>query len=256
MKWEELSTTDFEQAVKQVEAVCLLPLGVIEPHGPHNPLISDLSAPREVAIRAAKQEPAIIFPWYYFGQILEAQHKPGAVAIRGELMLRLLENVCEEISRNGLNRILIVNGHGGNVSFLSFFTQLMLERQRNFLLYVTNWWEGLDVEGVRMMGHGGEGETSGQLAVNPELVKMEQVPDTSLGESRDRYAHLSGLQTATGWYANFPEQYAGDASPANVEQGEEMIAAAAQKLVGQIRAVKQDEVAPRLYNEFFGRRQH
>ncbi len=256
MRWEELTTTDFPAAVEQAQGVCLLPLGVIEPHGGHLPLVADLSVPREVATRAARQEPAIIFPWYYFGQVLEAKHKPGTVALDGELILRLLDNVCAEIARNGLKKILIVNGHGGNIDFLGFFLRTTLEEHRDFVVYVSNWWEGLEVEGAKRIGHAGEGETSGQLAVNPELVKMDQVPPPEEGQPLGRYAHLPGLSTSTNWYADYPNQYAGDGSRGTVEQGEEMIEAAVEKLVKQIRAVKQDEAAGQLYEEFLRQSQH
>jgi len=256
MRWEELTTADFPAAVEQAQGVCLLPLGVIEPHGDHLPLVSDLSAPREIAIRATAQEPAVIFPWYYFGQILEAKHKPGTVAIGRELMLRLLDNVCAEIARNGLKKILIINGHGGNIHLLGFFLQTMLEGQRDFMVYVSNWWEDLEVEEAKRLGHAGEGETSGQLAVNPELVKMDQVPPPQQGQPLGRYAHLSGLSTPMNWYADYPNQYAGDGSRGTVEQGEELIEAAVEKVVKQIRAVKQDKTASQLYEEFLGRSQH
>ena len=256
MRWEQLTTADFPEAVEQAEGICLLPLGVIEPHGGHLPLVADLSAPREVAIRAARREPAVIFPWYYFGQVLQAKHKPGTVALGGELMLRLLDNVCAEIARNGLKKILIVNGHGGNINFLGLFLNILLEEQRDFVVYVTNWWEGLAGAGAERIGHAGEGETSGQLAVNPELVKMEQVPPPGQGQSLDRYAHLPGLSTATSWYADYPNQYAGDGSRGTVEQGEELIEAGVEKLVRQIRAVKQDEVAGQLYQELLDHSQH
>ncbi|KKL90635.1 hypothetical protein LCGC14_1902680 [marine sediment metagenome] len=65
MKWEELTTSDFARAVKQVQGVCLLPIGVIEPH-PRLPLGTEFIEPREIAIRAAQREPALVFPWYYF----------------------------------------------------------------------------------------------------------------------------------------------------------------------------------------------
>ncbi len=218
MRWEQLTTADFPAAVEQAQGVCLLPLGVIEPHGGHLPLTADLSAAREVAIRAAAQEPAIIFPWYYFGQVLDAKHKPGTVAIGGELVLRLLDSVCAEIARNGLTKILIVNGHGGNTHFLRFFLKTVLEEQRDFVVYVSNWWQDLEVDGAKRIGHAGEGETSGQLAVNPELVKMDQVPPAKQGQSLDRYAHLPGLSMATSWYADYPHQYAGESSLGTVEQ--------------------------------------
>ena len=85
VQWQELTATDFPTAAKQAEGVCVLPIGVIEKHGPHLPLGTDVMAARAAAIRAAEREYAVVFPPYYFGQILEAQapaglHRPPAGA--------------------------------------------------------------------------------------------------------------------------------------------------------------------------------
>ena len=65
------------------------------------------------AARATKQEYAVIFPEYFYGQINEARHQPGAFALPARLALDLLEATCDEIGRNGFKRIVIINGHGG-----------------------------------------------------------------------------------------------------------------------------------------------
>ena len=89
--WEELTASDFRDGIHRSQGTCLLPLGILEKHGPHLPLGTDLLNVRYVAEHAAQQEYAVIFPEYYFGQIAEARHEPGTsthfrcgVGCRGE----------------------------------------------------------------------------------------------------------------------------------------------------------------------------
>ncbi len=78
--WEELTAADFRDGIARAQGTCLLPFGIMEKHGPHLPLGNDLLNVRYVALNAAQQEYAIVFPEYYFGQIFEAKHEPGTVA--------------------------------------------------------------------------------------------------------------------------------------------------------------------------------
>src|SRR5713226_3808319 len=86
-RWEELTAADFRQGVQQSKATCLLPFGILEKHGPHLPLGTDLLNVRYAALHAADQEYAVVFPEYYFGQIFEARHEPGTVAYSRQLQL-------------------------------------------------------------------------------------------------------------------------------------------------------------------------
>src|SRR5216117_4606190 len=106
---------------------CLLPFGILEKHGLHLPLGNDLLNVRYVALNAAQQEYAIVFPEYYFGQIFEAKHQPGTVAYSRGLELQLLQETTDEMARNGCKKVIIVNGHGGNNSLLPYFAQSQLE---------------------------------------------------------------------------------------------------------------------------------
>src|SRR6202051_5217817 len=80
VKWEELSAADFRQAIEQSKGTCLLPFGILAKHGPHLPLGTDLLNVRYASLHAAEKEYAVVFPEYYFRQIFEAKHEPGAVA--------------------------------------------------------------------------------------------------------------------------------------------------------------------------------
>jgi len=265
LRWEELTWTDFPKAVSTSKGVCVLTLGVIEKHGNHLPLGTDFLNVYKIACLAAEKEFAIVFPPYYFGQIYEAQHMQGTIAIRPKLLLELLENVCDEIGRNGFRKILIVNGHGGNISMIDFFLQLLLYRKKNYVVYLAGWWPRTqeDREYYRSLmetkehGHACECETSYSLANFPELVKMNLISEKP-GHTLDRLKHLEeiGIRTPIDWYARYPDHYAGDARPASREKGEKLRDKWVEHLAKTIKIVKEDETLPALYEQFFTRIEH
>ena len=75
--WEELTAPDFIRAITLSGGTCVLPFGIIEKHGPHLPLGTDLLDVRHAVLHAAEQEYSVVFPEYYFGQIFEARHQPA-----------------------------------------------------------------------------------------------------------------------------------------------------------------------------------
>src|SRR5690242_2362237 len=76
VKWEELTAGDFVKAIEKSQSTCLLPFGILEKHGPHLPLGTDLINARYAAVHGAEQEYAVVFPEYFYGQIFEARHEP------------------------------------------------------------------------------------------------------------------------------------------------------------------------------------
>lgn len=263
MKWEELTAVDFPKAVKRARGVCVLPLGCLEKHGNHLPVGTDLFEIRAIAEAAAAIEPAVIFPEYYMTQIQCAKHQPGTLALPGRLITDLLDGVCEEIARNGLNKIILLNGHGGNEAWLAYAAWMMAhERQRDFAIYAARlgdfWTDGktpnyAKLKQCKIDGHGGEIETSLMLAARPELVKMADIgkPGNPLG----RVKHLP-LFTPHRWYADHPDHYCGDGSYGTVEKGKAALSDCAANVAAIIRAVKRDAVVPRLRKEFFKRIRH
>src|SRR6476646_11324335 len=134
-RWDELTASDWNNAVTQSNKTCILPIGILEKHGPHVPIGSDLIRVREYALRATQKEYAVVFPDYFYGQINEAKHQPGVFALPERVVWDLLENTCDEIARNGFNKIIIVNGHGGNPELIKYFIQTRLEKERNYAVY-------------------------------------------------------------------------------------------------------------------------
>src|SRR5256885_14211996 len=94
-RWDELVASDWPKAMAAASRTCILPIGILEKHGPHAPIGSDLIHVREWAARATKKEYAVVFPDYFYGQINEARHQPGTFALPPTMVLQLLEATCD-----------------------------------------------------------------------------------------------------------------------------------------------------------------
>ena len=171
---------------------------------------------------------------------------PGCIGIQPDLTIRLLENVCSEIARNGLKKIVIVNSHGGNDHLIHYFAQIQLAIRATMSSMWPNRPMSLKTPATAAQwettvdGHAGERETSMILAIRPELVRTETLPADGEGMPQERLKPLRDLGTDMGiwWYADHPTHYCGDGRPATAEKGERWLADRAQALAKIIRAIK------------------
>jgi len=256
--WEELTAPDFIKAVEKAQGTCVLPFGILEKHGPHLPLGTDLINIRYSAVHAAEQEYAVVFPEYYFGQIFEAQHQPGTMAYSARLQMELLQETTQQMARNGCQKILIVNGHGGNNNFLPYFAQSQLASPRDYVVYVYQ--PELEVPGRpplkdKAEQHAGGSETSHVMISRPDLVHPDRAKSQS-GADLNRLHLPEGVYTGIWWYAKFPNHYAGDGSLADKQLGEFDMKTSANKIAEVIRAVKADQESLKLQKEFFEKAAH
>jgi creatinine amidohydrolase len=256
--WEELTAADFRSAIEKSKGTCLLPFGILEKHGAHLPLGTDLLDVRHAALHAAEQEYAVVFPEYYFGEIFEARHEPGTVAYSTHLQLELLQETTDEMARNGCKKVMIVNGHGGNENLLPFFAQTQLEKPHDYVVYVLGLVEppsGGPPKKTAVDMHAGESETSKMLVSRPDLVHMDRAASES-GADQARLKLPGTLYTGIWWYARFPNHYSGDGSAATRERGQFEMNDWQNAIVEAIRAVKADQQSLQLQNEFFEKAKH
>ena len=258
--WEELSAAEFRDGIARAQGTCLLPFGILEKHGPHLPLGNDLLNVRYVALNAAQQEYAIVFPEYYFGQIAEAKQQPGTVAYSRRLQLDLLQETTDEMARNGCKKVIIVNGHGGNNSLLPFFAQTQLDSPRDYVVYVAAISRSGPGEPKHKSNpatdmHAGESETSMSMIARPDLVHLDRAAQES-GADQARVHLPDGVYTGIWWYARFPNHYAGDGAVASRELGDFEAKNWINGIVQAIRAVKADQASLRLQTEFYEHGKH
>jgi creatinine amidohydrolase len=260
VRWDELTASDWPKAMQQSGATCVLPIGILEKHGMHLPMGSDLIKVRELAARAAKKEYVVVFPDYFYGQINEARHQPGTFALTEKVTWALLEATVDEIGRNGFRHIVLVNGHGGNPDFLHYFVQAQLERRRNYALYLfepdTDQAYEARVAKARKSDanndlHAGENETSSLLYLRPDLVQQGRARNES-GADQKRL-DLPNVYTGIWWYARYPNHYAGQGETGSRELGQLMTEHSIDTLVQTLKAVKADHKTLDLQKEFFDR---
>jgi creatinine amidohydrolase len=257
-RWDELTASDWPQALEKSNRTCILPIGILEKHGPHAPLGSDLIHVREWSARATKQEYAVVFPDYFYGQIYEARHQPGTFALPSKLVLELLDATCAEIARNGFTKIVLVNGHGGNPNMLRYFVQTQLEKQRDYAVFffdpVTDPAFAEQAAKTRKSDpagdqHAGENETSSLLYLRPDLVKMDRARQQS-GTNLKRLA-IPNVYTGIWWYGSYPNHYAGEGDKATAAYGQLITENRIATLVRALKAIKADTKTLELQNDFY-----
>ena len=260
MLWEELNAKQFPESIRDSGSLCLLPLGVLEKHGNHLPLGTDMYTGQAVCKKAAEIETSIVFPYYFLGQISEARHYSGTISASHRLIMDALLEMCDEIHRNGFKKIIIVSSHGGNSYFLPFFAQEMPRLNRDYSLY-TYFLGHVKEEQRRIIrdfakttdlgSHAGLTETSVMMHLRPDLVDLGvQAPQE--GRSLERLAGLRDKNVFTGfnWYAQYPCHIAGDPSPASAELGRIIFDMMCENLVEIIREIKADETSEKMIKEF------
>jgi creatinine amidohydrolase len=256
--WEELTAADFREGIHRSQGTCLLPFGILEKHGPHLPLGTDLLDVRYAALHAAEQDYAVVFPEYYFGQIAEARHEPGTVAYSREMQLALLQETTDEMARNGCKKVVIVNGHGGNESLLPYFAQTQLDKPHDYVVYIFDRRSpesGGPPKKTTIDMHAGESETAKMMIARPDTVHIDRAANES-GADQHRQHLPEDVYTGIWWYARFPNHYSGDGSAATQELGKFQMDWWIDAVVKVIRAVKADDVSLKLQNEFYEKSKH
>jgi creatinine amidohydrolase len=258
-RWDELTFSDWDLALEKSNNTCILPIGILEKHGPGVPIGSDLIRAREWAKRATEEEYAVVFPDYFFGQVNEARQQYGTFSLPSDLTMNLLEATTDEIARNGFDKIIIINSHGGNPQMIRYFIQNQLEKKKDYVVYFFEPGMSKEIRDEMMRIrktelatdlHGGEREASEIKYLRPELLKLERSPDES-GENLNRLKLPSTLYTAIWWYASYPNHYAGDASFASVELGKLITDNTLNELITAIKSVKNDRQTLEIQREYF-----
>jgi creatinine amidohydrolase len=186
----ELKWSDVDALSKSTPVV--IPVAALEQHGRHMPLFTDSLLCGEVVRRVeAKLKDRVLFaPLMWLGNSEHHLDFPGTMSAAPRTYLDLLREMAENLMFAGFTRILILNGHGGNIvpAQQAFFELRQKHRSRNDLLLLTTtyWtlgskpWEANPALEQRQMGHACEWETSMMLRIRPELVgdltKTEAVP--------------------------------------------------------------------------------
>ncbi|MGK7911387.1 MAG: creatininase family protein [Synechococcus sp.] len=180
-----LTWTDIQDMPNKTDTVVIQPIGAIEQHGPHLPLVVDSAIATAVIGRALTQLDdhisAYALPPLYYGKSNEHWHFPGTVTLSATTLLQILMELAESIHRAGFRKLVLVNGHGGQPQVLEIAARDVHQVHADMMVFphfvwnVPNIAADLLTEKELSLGiHAGDAETSLMLAIAPEQVRMER----------------------------------------------------------------------------------
>lgn len=193
-----LTWTDIEAMPDKANVVIILPIGAIEQHGPHLPLIVDAAIGVAVLGKALEKLnatiPAYALPPLYYGKSNEHWHFPGTVTLSVQTLLSTIMEVAESVYRAGFRKLVLMNSHGGQPQVMEIAARDLHVKYEDFLVFPLFTWrvphavdELLSAQEQQLGIHAGDAETSLMLAILPEHVKMSAavaeyppLPDASL----------------------------------------------------------------------------
>jgi creatinine amidohydrolase len=230
--WSDAADLDTDLAV--------VPVGSTEQHGPHAPLGTDHLTARAVAtgaadVREKNGRDIVVAPAIPVSIAEEHRHFPGTLWVSPDSFRRYVRDVLTSLAAHGWHRIVLVNGHGGNVGALREVCADVTRHEAAYAVPFT-WFDAIDATD---MGHGGPVETAMLRAIDPDLVREERIEAAREGAGDGWGEWVSGTNLAFD-AAEFTDSGAvGDPSEGTEERGEELLEQATAALVTLLDAIEE-----------------
>lgn len=179
-----LTWTEIDQMPDRENVVILQPVGAIEQHGPHLPLIVDAAISVAVLGNALEQlepdVPAYVLPPLYYGKSNEHWHFPGTITLSATTLMATLMEVGQSLYRAGFRKFALVNGHGGQPQIMEIVARDLHQQYQDFMVFPLFVWRVpniapklLSAQELELGIHAGDAETSLLLTILPDQVRME-----------------------------------------------------------------------------------
>ena len=251
MKWEYLREEEFNGAIKKSGGLCVMAVGCLEKHGQHLPVGTDSLKGDKIVELAAEKAGVMMFPTtMWLGDVSSAHifenpdkyKKHGFIGMNPNTLMTVLEELCDEIARNGFTKILLCTSHGGNANLVGFFTRSQFYKKKSYMTMCCKAYDfskqlkpenileiaEKDPEYFSMLteedkitlkrfadtgtsgGHGGFMETALVYGTHPHLVAPDRF-DAEDGASTGRLTFPSeyGINTYASWLVNVPNVFSG-----------------------------------------------
>lgn len=180
-----LTWTGIQAMSDKANVVLLQPIGAIEQHGPHLPLIVDSAISTAVVGKALEQVdrsiPAYALPPLCYGKSNEHWHFPGTITLSAQTLINLLMEVGESLYRSGFRKWALVNGHGGQPQIMEIVARDLHQKYEDFLVFPLFVWRVPNIAAnlltpkeLELGIHAGDAETSLLLSLLPDQVHMEE----------------------------------------------------------------------------------
>ena len=258
-RYEEFTWPEIREAVSQ-NRVCVLPVGTVEQHGPHLPLVTDVLTATEMSRLAVEAIPAeaILMPSVYYAFNVHHMDFPGTIAVEGDTFINYVSDIGKSLAHHGFRKILLVNGHGSNVPFLDIAAR-NITNQSEAVCAMVPWWnlvpkallkELRESEFPGGMAHGCELETSVLLYLRGDLVQFDKATKDINFQSTEYFYWDLGAPSPVffqEWFSRYSKTgTVGDPTKATREKGRRFVEAVVERMVALLKEFRAREIRPRV----------
>jgi creatinine amidohydrolase len=244
VEWARLTAPEIRAVAAQGRALAVLPVGALEQHGPHLPVLTDSLIASELSLRAARfaadTEPVLVLPAVWTG--LSEHHLPfgGTITLDYAGLHGVLRGIVRSLRAIGFGRLMVVNGHGGNTEALAVACR-ELALELTFPVVAAMPWALIPetlaavLEAQTSVHHACEAETSVMLALAPDLVRTERLEQAAT-QAPGAVVNRPALVRAWSFAERAPGSgVRGDPRPATAAKGEKLLAAMTEALAAAMR---------------------
>jgi creatinine amidohydrolase len=236
LEWWKLRAGEIRQLPRHT--VVVVPVASTEQHGPHLPTETDCALVSEIArraaARAAERCPVVVTPVIWTGLAEHHMSLGATLSLDYATFYALLRGICGSLVRHGFRKILLLNGHGGNVAALTVAVNELAVAFDAPIATATYWLLAQTafsqiLERQANVRHACEAETSMMLALAPDLVDLSLAAD-AVGPTETELVEVAGTDAAVRWRSfrsRTRHGAIGDPRAASVEKGERLFEAAA-----------------------------
>jgi creatinine amidohydrolase len=241
----DLATSTWTEADEAGTDLAVLPVGSTEQHGPHAPLGTDTLAAEAVASAGVERADAsaVVGPAIPVGVAAEHRQFAGTLWVSEDTFRAYVRETIESLLAHGWDRVVVVNGHGGNVAPLREVCG-RVTRERDAHAVSFTWFDAIDPDEFAFeggMGHGGPVETSLVRHLDAALVDADRFGAAAEGAAEQWGEWQSGVNLAYDT-AEFAESgVVGDPSESSAELGAQLLAVASERLADLLAVVQSRE---------------
>ena len=176
---------DLRKKIKKKKQIAIIPIGSIEQHGPHLPISTDSDIVTEIAFRLSEKINGLLLPTISYG--ISDEHFPFFnLSVKKSTLSKILEDICESLKKNGISRIIIINGHYGNLDSLKSFER----KNSSSRIRIFSYWKYMS----REFDHAGNVETSIMLAISKNVnMKKAKKGFQTEGMSKQEISKINRL---------------------------------------------------------------
>ncbi len=243
----EMSWVEAKEYFKKNDIV-ILPVGSTEQHGPANPLGTDYLIAGRLGEEVAKRAGVVCLPVIPFGVSSHHRQFWGTIFVSPRTLKKYVKDVCLALKYHEVRKVVVVNGHGGNLAALAEMSREM--REEGIFVSVFQWWPAAtkllpDLFKLEERGHAGGEETSVNMALHSHLVNIAELVDENV---RKHMTQVEGLTLPLDTIDETTSGVFGTQTTASAEKGKRVFEAVVNELtrhVEMLKTAKIDDLLPK-----------